>query len=169
MSEKLTDKLKSNLSLIERTQMILSLFPGIMFGFGPSNMQAMLERLDCPYCQKIVKTWEEYFLTESLLKIRIEEFQKPAQDKINRLKKIPLIGERLVKLLGLELPNPNQENWHIGFKSKLDKLMSDLDGSHLKDDRHWLDPVNIKLSKEFTSAYLKRDSWEHIEGGKKDE
>ena len=58
MNEKLTDKLKET-DLSERTQRILAIAPGCMFGFPPPNLKEMIERSDYPTCQKLMEIVEQ--------------------------------------------------------------------------------------------------------------
>ncbi len=163
---KLKDELDANPGLPDRSKVILSMFPGCLFGFPPPNLNEMIERLDCPVCQEILEVLTKVLEVSDSLNEKINNFCKPvrdknesAQKKYEKRHKMFILGRLFKKPEPEQDPDYKNQSWYAELNDKLNELMGQLETVKQKDPAHWGDEENDKISKEFTSAYFHRDCW----------
>jgi hypothetical protein len=141
--ERFKDSLKK-CGLRDRTERMLLLSPGCLFGFLPPDLDKMMARVDCKACKPILDLADRISDLESTVGPLIEEFQRPTVErnrerkrKHDRWREVPLLG-RFVKPFEPE-PMPDHENepWFADMKAAGQALMRLLDEAHANCPGHW--------------------------------
>ncbi len=164
MQERVVDIL-NNVALAKRQKKLLAMFPGLMFGFPPPNFDEMMKRFDCLTCQDILAIKIKQTEIIAQLQEGIAHYGWPIKNR-NEIRKaqfesrrrIPIIG-RFVKSPRYELdPDYTYQLWYIGGKKDWNVLQDECYRLYEKDAAHWYGEANTKVSNEFVSAYLGKDS-----------
>lgn len=153
--------------LDERQQLLMTLFPGILFGFPPPNLKEMLERIDCSTCRQIAERVVQTVVLEMQLQSRVNEFCKPVREANARRQAIfksrrcwPIIGHVFREPLAHPDPDYTQEIWYLEQRAAIDPKMAELEGLRNKDIPHWGTPQDMEISRTFVGCFLAKDGYE---------
>lgn len=163
MEKRLTDELEET-GLPKRTQRILAIAPGCMFGFPPPNLNEMIERIDCPICQKLMNIVEQ--ISEDLVELQqkmwnfvhpVRDRNKARQEDYKRRSRRFIIGH-FVRTPKLE-PEPEfkKESWYVETERRVRNMETELASLSGQDIPHWGDEENKKISREVVGAFLVRN------------
>lgn len=151
-------------SFDERQQLLISLFPGILFGFPPPNIKEMLERIDCSTCREMVEYLTQVLVSEKELFDQIEEFCRPVRDgnasrqaTFKARRSWPVIGGLFKKPVAHPDPDYTSEVWYIEKRSLIDAKMARLEELRAKDVPHWGTPKDTEISKVLVGCFLAKD------------
>ena len=127
MGEKLTDTVEK-LNLPEKDKMVMTMFPGILFGFVPVNLDEIEERLDCPSCMAI--------------------------------------AEKMKVVISMKMPHGwryylpwVRSAWRKQTSDLAQQLFNEVKALEKQDREHWESGISRTISKEFVTAFIKRDDW----------
>jgi hypothetical protein len=164
MREKLVDALK-RAGLSDRTQKIIALNPGALFGFYSENIDKMIERVDCKDCQHITEVTGE--LLKHLLDIDgritlicspVEQANKLLMDNYHWWRSIPLVGRFFKKPALDPYPDYKREVWYLRGMEAVNQKEDTLKLLTSMDPKHWGTSEEEKISKQTISRLLSVDS-----------
>lgn len=164
MEKKLTEELKQS-GFHERTQLILALAPGCLFGFPPPNLDKMIERVDCPTCRKMMEIVEKISKDLTELQRKADDFCRPVrernkvrQEAYERRRRMFIIG-RFAKPGRPEAePNYKNESWYAETMLQVEQMEAELALLSGQDTPHWGDEESKKISREVVGRFLAKDS-----------
>lgn len=163
MRERLIDALK-RAGLSDRTQKIIMLSPGVLFGFPEPNLDKMIERIDCRECQYITEVTSQLVLLLLQIDEKVREIVEPVVKANNILiaknswwQNIPLIG-RFFRHPTLEkIPDYKKENWYLRGMEAVNQKEGALKLLEWKHPKHWGTPEEEKISKQTIARLLTVD------------
>jgi hypothetical protein len=163
MREKLVDALE-RVGLSDRTQKIISLSPGILFGFPDGNLDRMIERIDCKDCRYITEVTGE--LLKHLLDIDAyitllcspaEQANKLLMDNYDWWRSIPIVGRFFNNPVLETLPDYKRETWYLRGMEAVDQKGDTLKLLKSMDPKHWGTEQEEMISKKTISRLLSVD------------
>lgn len=163
-TKKLTEALEDT-GLPERTQLILALAPGCLFGFPPPNLDKMIERVDCPTCRQMMILVKKCCEASAELQRKVDDFCRPVRER-NAAKQDAYERRRSVIILGwfarqpelVPEPEYQSESWYAEATRQLEEMEVELDRLSGEDAAHWGDEENRKTSREVVGLFLAKDS-----------
>mgnify|MGYP001583869949 CR=1 FL=1 len=118
------------LDLSDREKLIMTMFPGILFGFPPQNLKQLTERIDCPTCKAIAEKLK-----------KINDLKMPSGWRY----KIPWV----------------RKAWREQANTDAKETLNNVKSLETQDKAHWENADERRISKEFVTAFVKREDWEH--------
>lgn len=164
MTEKLTERLKKS-NLPERNQLILALAPGCMFGCPPSNLNKLIERVDCPTCRTVMEKVKEAAEILSETREMVDDYCQTIrtrntlrQEYYNRCRRIFILGhffkppQLVSELEYLRL------SWYVNSMKRVKRIEEELELLTRQDVPHWGDEENREISREVVGIFRNIDS-----------
>ena len=164
-TRKLTHELERS-GLPERTQLIIALAPGCLFGFPPDNLTEIIERVDCPTCRQMMALAKKGCEADAELQRKVDDLCHPVRERNNarreayeRRSRRFIIG-RFTRLPEFE-PEPDYKNepWHAEAMKEIDRMEAELNRLSEEDVPHWGDEENRKTSCEVVGLFFVKDSY----------
>lgn len=133
---KLVDDVEK-MDIPNKDKLMITMFPGIGFGFLPPNFKELVERLDCESCLQIC--------------VRIKAIlEKGDQQKaaMRWWQSLPFFRSRAER----------------AFEQETEPLLKEANALRDADTAHWSNETEKEISREFVGCYLQRENWEHSTG-----
>ncbi len=164
MEKKLTEELAKT-GLPERSQLILALAPGCLFGFPPDNLGEIIERVDCPTCHEMMETIQKISVVVSSLQASINDLVLPVR-KRNEARTKDYERRRHGFFIGLFAKLPELESepeylnqpWFMEAMRHVEEMERTLKALCEKDISHWGDERSRKTSREVVGLFLAKDN-----------
>lgn len=128
MAERLVDNVEK-LDLSERNKLLMTMFPGILFGFVPSNYAELVKRLDCDICLAMARELKG-----------IADARMP-RDWRHRL--LPWV----------------RKAWKERANADATARLARMKELQKQDPEHWEDPDERNTSKVFINSFVMREDW----------
>lgn len=138
----LVDQLRRT-KLPDRTQLILTMAPGCLFGFPPPDLDAIMERVDCSTCRAIMEIVASCSERATALQQEIDAFCRPVREwnamrrqQYERKHRRLIIG-RLVRVPQYEQePDYTAQPWYIEARRWFDEQNRELATLSDQDEAH---------------------------------
>lgn len=164
-NRRLLAEVLEGLELPDRTQLILELAPGCMFGFPPDNLGHIMEMVDCTTCRKIMGVVKRCSAIATDLTRQINDFCRAVRDRnqarndeYERIRRWFIVG-RFVRPPRLE-PEPEYKNevWFAVGECKLKELADRLPQLAEQCPRHWGTEEDRNISRGVVGRFWAKDS-----------
>ncbi|MBI2483068.1 hypothetical protein HYV74_02710 [Candidatus Uhrbacteria bacterium] len=162
----LTEQLSQS-GLPERAQLILALAPGCLFGFPPDNLDAIMERVDCVTCRRMMELSLQLMQELRALQARVDEVRRPVRER-NARRQREYERQRRVLVFGrFARPNPQEPEphyertaWYVEAKARIDGKFAALALLEKQDVPHWGDEHRRVESQKVLAQFVVKDrSW----------
>lgn len=162
--KKLTDELEKT-KLSERLKLILNIAPGCLFGFPPPNLGQIIDRVDCPFCRKMMNLVEKIIRDLSEAERIAHKICSPVQErnrakikKYQQARRAFILG-RFAKFPELEKePDYKKATRYIAIMQDIEKMEAELKLLSEQDNIHWGDEETRKISREVLGRFIAKDS-----------
>lgn len=121
----------------DKGKLMITMFPGIGFGFLPPNFEELVKRLDCESCLQIC----------ARIKAILEKGDEQ-RAKMRWWQSLPFFRSRAERI----------------FDQETEPLLREADALREVDTDHWGNETEKEISREFVGCYLQRENWEHRTG-----